>query len=151
MILCFLKRKRVHPLAPNPSHKSRYINSSPVSCSIFFMILRILKHMHFQPRMGVLTRTLVEAGPDIMNFFILWTIVFLGYSFMGHLVFGRSVDFVSARPLLSPPSGILGPKLSSVGAGDDMRDRKSHNFSCHIVFTTMIGRATFLSFFHMRF
>ncbi|GAQ83617.1 Ca2+-modulated nonselective cation channel polycystin [Klebsormidium nitens] len=61
--------------------------------NIFFMILRILKHMHFQPRMGVLTRTLVEAGPDILNFFILWTIVFLGYSFMGHIVFGRSVDF----------------------------------------------------------
>ncbi|GAQ92259.1 Ca2+-modulated nonselective cation channel polycystin [Klebsormidium nitens] len=61
--------------------------------NIFFMILRILKHMHFQPRMGVLTRTLVEAGPDILNFFILWTIVFVGYSFMGHLVFGRSVDF----------------------------------------------------------
>jgi hypothetical protein len=72
-----------------------------LSRSIFFMILRILKHMHFQPRMGVLTRTLVEAGPDIMNFFILWSIVFVGYSFMGHLVFGRSVDFVSFQNINS--------------------------------------------------
>lgn len=79
------------------------------------MILRILKHMHFQPRMGVLTRTLVEAAPDIMNFFILWTIVFLGYAFMGHLVFGRSVDYVSRNVYSRPKKPLRSRTINEVG------------------------------------
>jgi hypothetical protein len=58
------------------------------------MILRILKLMDFQPRMGVLTRTLAAAAPDILNFFLLWALIFLGYAFMGHLIVGSSVESV---------------------------------------------------------
>jgi hypothetical protein len=45
--------------------------------------------------MGVLTRTLAAAAPDILNFFVLWALIFLGYAFMGHLIVGSSVEYVS--------------------------------------------------------
>jgi hypothetical protein len=62
------------------------------------MIVRIFKLFDFQPRMGVITRSLALAGPELLNFFILWLIFFVGYSFMAHMIFGRSVEDVSPHP-----------------------------------------------------
>eukprot|EP00897_Mesotaenium_endlicherianum_P006639 jgi/Mesen1/6002/ME000306S05267 len=60
--------------------------------NIFLMVLRILKMMDFQPRMGIITRTLATAAPELVHFAILWLIIFMGYCTFGHLVFGRTID-----------------------------------------------------------
>jgi hypothetical protein len=66
------------------------------------MIVRIFKLFDFQPRMGVITRSLALAGPELLNFFILWLIFFVGYSFMAHMIFGRSVEDVSLTSQFVP-------------------------------------------------
>ncbi|GAQ79658.1 Ca2+-modulated nonselective cation channel polycystin [Klebsormidium nitens] len=73
------------------TYRAAYISINGIN--IFFMILRLLKLLDFQPRMGVLTRTLAEAGPDLLNFFVLWGLIFIGYSFMGHIIVGSSVEY----------------------------------------------------------
>eukprot|EP00271_Cylindrocystis_brebissonii_P006378 TRINITY_DN1913_c0_g1_i1.p1 TRINITY_DN1913_c0_g1~~TRINITY_DN1913_c0_g1_i1.p1 ORF type:complete len:1241 (+),score=218.25 TRINITY_DN1913_c0_g1_i1:529-4251(+) len=60
--------------------------------NVLFMVLRILKLMDFQPRMGTVTRTIVQAGPDLLHFFILYFVLFGGFAMYGHLVFGRTIE-----------------------------------------------------------
>jgi hypothetical protein len=59
------------------------------------MILRVLKLLDFQPQMGILTRALAAAGGDLLNFFILWGIIFVSYAYIGNLCFGGNMDAVS--------------------------------------------------------
>jgi len=60
--------------------------------NIMLMLLRILKLMDFQPRMGVVTRSLGLAASDLGHFFILAMIIFVGYAMMAHLIFGYSIQ-----------------------------------------------------------
>ncbi|KAK3277976.1 hypothetical protein CYMTET_14057 [Cymbomonas tetramitiformis] len=57
----------------------------------FFLICRILKLCDFQPRMGIITRTLAIAASDLYHFFLLLFIIFIGYSITGHLLFGTTL------------------------------------------------------------
>ncbi|KAK3237376.1 hypothetical protein CYMTET_52545, partial [Cymbomonas tetramitiformis] len=63
--------------------------------SIVLMLLRILKLMDFHPDIGMITRTLREAGTDLINFTILAFIIVAIYTFMGHLLFGAATDMFS--------------------------------------------------------
>lgn len=63
------------------------------------MILRVLKLLDFQPQMGILTRALAAAGADLLNFFILWGIIFVAYAYIGNLMFGGNLDAVSYPPI----------------------------------------------------
>ena len=56
--------------------------------NIILMLLRILKLMDFQPRLGVITHTLALASPDLMHFFVIFITIFMGYAFIGHVIFG---------------------------------------------------------------
>ena len=47
--------------------------------------------MDFQPRLGVVTRSLWLAGPDLIHFAIVAGMVFVGYSMMAHLIFGNAI------------------------------------------------------------
>lgn len=60
--------------------------------SLLLIMLRLLKVMHFQPRMGIITRTLANAAPDLLNFSQIFTIIFLTFGVVGYLVFGRTID-----------------------------------------------------------
>eukprot|EP00854_Cymbomonas_tetramitiformis_P015579 gene15579-18470_t len=57
----------------------------------FFLIMRILKLCDFQPRMGIITRTLAVAASDLYHFFLLLFIIFIGYTITGHLLFGTTL------------------------------------------------------------
>lgn len=63
--------------------------------SILLVVIRILKFMDFQPRMGSITRTLGAAAPDLMHFFIMFSVIYFGFALYGHLVFGRTLDQVN--------------------------------------------------------
>ena len=59
--------------------------------NIFLCLLRFLKYCDFQPRMGVVTRTLARAFQDLAHFFILVFVVMLMYTFLGQIVFGSKI------------------------------------------------------------
>jgi len=46
--------------------------------------------MDFQPRLGVITHTLALATPDLLHFFVIFIMIFMGYAFIGHVIFGYS-------------------------------------------------------------
>eukprot|EP00897_Mesotaenium_endlicherianum_P001391 jgi/Mesen1/127/ME1126805C07566 len=55
-------------------------------------MLRVLKFLDFQPRMGIITRALAVAAPELYSFFLLLAVIFIIYSLQAHLVFGHSLD-----------------------------------------------------------
>jgi hypothetical protein len=59
--------------------------------NILMLLARMLHLMHFHPRLGVVTRSLVVAMPDLFNFLLVGGVVFVGYAMMGHLIFGAMV------------------------------------------------------------
>ena len=60
--------------------------------NIVLMLLRLLHYMHFQPQLGVVTRTVGRAASDMVHFFILFFIVVISYSFLSHLIFGATIE-----------------------------------------------------------
>lgn len=60
--------------------------------NILLLIARLLKLMDFQPRLGVVTRSLWLAGPDLIHFAIVAGMVFVGYAMMAHLIFGNVIE-----------------------------------------------------------
>jgi hypothetical protein len=60
--------------------------------SVILMVVRVLKLLHFQPRMGLVTRTLSRAFDDLAHFFCLFALVLLGYAFVGFMAFGSQVQ-----------------------------------------------------------
>ena len=74
-----------------------YIGVNGVSYII--MIFRTLKMLNFQPRVGVVTRTLEEAAGDLVHFIIVFAIITVGYAIVGHLNFGHAIEGFSTIPL----------------------------------------------------
>jgi len=56
---------------------------------VILFVLRLLKAMHFQPRMALVTRTIAVAFSDLVHFAALFGVVFVGYMFAGVLMFGH--------------------------------------------------------------
>lgn len=63
--------------------------------SILLLIARMLKRMDFQPRLGVVTRSIALAGSDLVHFSIVASLVFVGYAMMTHLIFGSFIEAFS--------------------------------------------------------
>eukprot|EP00897_Mesotaenium_endlicherianum_P009733 jgi/Mesen1/8789/ME000527S08290 len=84
----------------NLSHDQAVARLQYLEDGLFLIMLRVLKYLDFQPRMGIITRSLGAAGPELMSFFLLLAIIFVIYSLQAHLVFGRSIDAVNGDLLL---------------------------------------------------
>ena len=63
--------------------------------NIILMLARILKLMDFQPRLGVITHTLALACADLLHFFVIFIMIFMGYAFIGHVIFGYASEHFS--------------------------------------------------------
>lgn len=59
----------------------------------WFLACRLLRAMDFQPRLGVVTRALQLAAPDLLHFFLVAGSVFICYCMMGFLIFGNSLSW----------------------------------------------------------
>mmetsp|Transcript_40849 Transcript_40849/g.83567 ORF Transcript_40849/g.83567 Transcript_40849/m.83567 type:complete len:1272 (-) Transcript_40849:1118-4933(-) len=59
------------------------------SICIVLFVLRMLKALDFQPRMGVVTQTIAHSLVDVIHFLMLWSLVFIGYACVGTLLFGH--------------------------------------------------------------
>jgi hypothetical protein len=57
--------------------------------TVILFILRLLKAMHFQPKMALITRTIGNVLGDLLHFLILGCIILGGYACAGHLLFGQ--------------------------------------------------------------
>ena len=66
--------------------------------NILLLIGRVLKRMDFQPRLGVVTRSLALAGPDLIHFCLVCGMVFVGYAMMAHLIFGNTIQVLQCLP-----------------------------------------------------
>ena len=60
--------------------------------ALLLLILRLLKNLDFQPRLGLVTRTLSSAIENLTHFLIVFGLVFFSYSVMGHLAFGGELE-----------------------------------------------------------
>ena len=60
-----------------------------VIASLIFMI-RALAYMHFQPRLGLVTRTMWNALTNVAHFGLIYFLVIAHFSFVGYLSFGES-------------------------------------------------------------
>eukprot|EP00271_Cylindrocystis_brebissonii_P004619 TRINITY_DN163_c0_g1_i2.p1 TRINITY_DN163_c0_g1~~TRINITY_DN163_c0_g1_i2.p1 ORF type:complete len:949 (-),score=88.15 TRINITY_DN163_c0_g1_i2:709-3555(-) len=90
-----------------------YFSLQGINC--FLMVLRVLKFMNFQPRMGVITRTLAKAANSLFHFLILISVMFLGYALFGYIAFGQYLEQFRSIPVA------LNTLLNAVN-GDDTPD-----------------------------
>ena len=72
--------------------------------NILLLIGRVLKRMDFQPRLGVVTRSLALAGPDLIHFCLVCGMVFVGYAMMAHLIFGNTIQVTGLQRM--PPVSV---------------------------------------------
>ena len=72
--------------------------SSLTGLCLILLIVRLLKMLDFQKRMGVVTRTIETAFNDLGHFFILFALVFLAYGALANVSFGPSVLGYSTLP-----------------------------------------------------
>ena len=68
------------------------VYSTMSGLAVGFFIFRLLKSLDFQPRMGLVTRTIAAAAVDLLHFLMLFSIVFLGYAIVGTIIFGHQFD-----------------------------------------------------------
>lgn len=60
--------------------------------NLILLVLRILKLMDFQARLGLVTRTLGRAFTDLGHFLLLFSVVFMGFAAAGVLLFGHQME-----------------------------------------------------------
>jgi hypothetical protein len=56
--------------------------------SIILFVLKMIASLDFQPKMGLITRTLSRAGSNLTHYLALYFLVFMGYAMVGNLMFG---------------------------------------------------------------
>jgi len=72
---------------------SLYMTLSGINVILY--MLRVLKLMDFQPRLGVVTRSVFLAADDLFHFCILMMVIIVGFMMMAHLIFGHVISIVS--------------------------------------------------------
>ena len=87
--------------------------------NILLVIARILNLMHFQPRLGVVTRSLLLAGPDLLHFTVVAGIVFVGYAMMAHVIFGNVIEKFSTFQLSIDTCFEM--LLGEIGVNEDLK------------------------------
>jgi len=60
-----------------------------VGMSIILFVVRVIKNLDFQEQLGLISRTIVAAIPNIAHFMVLFMLVFFGYAVVGHIMFGH--------------------------------------------------------------
>jgi len=60
--------------------------------AVVLFVMRMLKSLDFQERMGMVTRTIARAASDLWHFVLLFFIVFVGYAIVGVLLFGHQFE-----------------------------------------------------------
>ena len=95
---------------------SDYVTGS--ACALVLLIMRILKVLDFQERMGIVTRTITNAAVDLFHWLILFGLIFFLYVYMGFLIFGTAIlSFSTVERSFQTCFGIL---LGEIGVTEEM-------------------------------
>ena len=95
---------------------SNYVTGS--ACALVLLIMRILKVLDFQERMGIVTRTITNAAVDLFHWLILFGLIFFLYVYMGFLIFGTAIlSFSTVERSFQTCFGIL---LGEIGVTEEM-------------------------------
>ena len=63
---------------------------------LILVLFKILKLLDFQPRLGIVTKTISKALNDLVHFFIVLTLILGVYWIMSYYLFGSSIDAFSS-------------------------------------------------------
>ncbi|XP_070567189.1 polycystin-2-like [Ptychodera flava] len=69
-----------------------------ISMLVFLSIIRFLKLLRFNQRMTLLSKTLKEAGKDIISWLFMASVIILGFSHAGYLFFHSSIESFKTMP-----------------------------------------------------
>lgn len=110
MLVFFADTKKLSTLLSN------YITGS--ACALVLLIIRILKVLDFQERMGIVTRTITNAAIDLFHWLVLFGLIFFLYVYMGFLIFGTAIlSFSTVERSFQTCFGIL---LGEIGVTEEM-------------------------------
>ena len=71
--------------------------------NLFLYLLRIFKMLDFQPKLGVLTRTMSNAIDDLSHFVLLLAVVVGMYVMLGLIVFGPTIEVCQPPAIAASP------------------------------------------------
>lgn len=60
--------------------------------NILLLSARLLKHVEFQPQLGVLSRSLAVAAPDLIHFCLMCGATLVSFAVMAHLILGNAIQ-----------------------------------------------------------
>jgi hypothetical protein len=66
------------PKQPTTPHHTTLRYYALNGINILLLLARLLRRLDFQPRLGVVTRSLARAGPDLAHFAVVFGLVFFG-------------------------------------------------------------------------
>jgi len=87
--------------------------------NLLLFLLRTLKLMDFQPRLGVITHTLALAASDLIHFFVIFAYIFVGYALVGHLLFGYQA--ASFATLIDAHQSLFNSLLGDIAWNEDLQ------------------------------
>ena len=61
-------------------------------------LLRLFKHIHFHPRLGIVPQTLAVAAQDLLHFLLIFMTFVMGFAVIGHVLFGVETASFSTFP-----------------------------------------------------
>ena len=88
--------------------------------SVIIMLFRTLNMFDFQPRVGLVTRTLERAAGDLFHFIVALLLVIFGYSVVGYLNFGHSIEAFST--MSSSVVTCFEILLGEIGVNEELRE-----------------------------
>lgn len=60
--------------------------------TLWAFVVRMIVILDFQPRLALITRTLMESGKDMSHFFVLFIFLLVSYGFVGKQLFGAKIS-----------------------------------------------------------
>lgn len=67
-----------------------------ISLNLLLCFIKMFKYLRVNDRLSLLWKTMRRASPDLLSFIFIFLIVFLGFSFMGLLLFGDALKTFSS-------------------------------------------------------
>ncbi|CAL6334797.1 unnamed protein product [Bathycoccus prasinos] len=67
-----------------------------IGINLLLLFVRFLLLLKFQPRLGIITKTLERASLDVIHFLMIYFILLAMAAVLGHTIFGASIECVSS-------------------------------------------------------
>jgi hypothetical protein len=89
------------------------------SLNLLLQTVYVLRLLNFQPRLGIVTRSLAFAARDLSNFLLMLSIIMLLYAASGHILFGNALVVFST--FSQSMDTCLGMLMGDIAPGAELR------------------------------